>query len=116
MRIPQRTRSLLGLNPTGDLGPFTIYTSRRAGTVWFLKSPPTSPPTVHQLRQRNRFRLAAAAWRAQPQETRDAWNLACRRAHLYLHGYNLFVWWQLRRLRSTLATIERQSGITLVPG
>ncbi len=115
MNIPKRTRTWIGMSPTGDLGPFTIYTSRRAGTVWFLKAPPTSPPTVHQLRQRNRFRLAAIAWRNLSQETRNDWNLAAVRAALTIHGYDLWIWWQLRRDRSTLATIERHSRIDLLP-
>lgn len=115
MQVPHRTRPLLGRNLTGDLGPFTIYTSRRAGTVWFLKSPPQKPPNLNQIHQRNRFRMAARAWKALTQETRDAWNLACRRSGLYVHGYNLWIFWQLRRLRPHLATIEHQSGIQLLP-
>lgn len=115
MNVPPKTRKLVGFNLTGDLGPFTIYTSRRAGTVWFLKAPPTCPPTIHQVRNRNRFRLAAEAWKALPQETRDDWNLACRRAFLYIHGYNLWIWWQLLKDRTSLATIERQSRTTLLP-
>jgi len=66
MNIQPKMMALMGMNPTGDLGPFTIYTSRRAGTVWFNKAPPTSPPTVWQIQQRNAFRLAAEAWRAFP--------------------------------------------------
>lgn len=115
MFIPKHTKAWFGLNPTGDLGPFTIYTSRRAGTVWFAKAPPTKPPTVHQLRQRNRFRLAAYAWRNLSQEQRNDWDTACRRAYLYINGYNLWIWWQLKRDRATLATIERHSRINLLP-
>ncbi|KKK92061.1 hypothetical protein LCGC14_2706680, partial [marine sediment metagenome] len=70
MHIPKTTKAWFGLSPTGDLGPYTIYTSRRAGSVWYAKAPPTCPPSVHQLRQRNRFRNAAFAWRRLSQEQR----------------------------------------------
>ena len=113
MQVPRRTRPLLGFNLTGDLGPFTIYTSRRAGTVWFLKSPPKKPPTIHQIRQRNAFHLAARAWQTLPQEKRDDFNLAAARAHLHCSGYNLWIWWQLKRLTGPLSTIERHARTKL---
>lgn len=113
MNIKHGTLKFVGIAPTGDLGPLTCYTSRRAGTVWFLKSPPTTPATGWQRRQRNRFRLAAQAWRALDEDTRNRWAAACRRAGLYLSGYNLWIWWQLRRQRAALRTIERQSGVSL---
>ena len=114
MNIQPKLMALMGMNPTGDLGPFTIYTSRRAGTVWFTKAPPLSPPSVFQIRQRNAFRLAAEAWRALTPTRRAAWHQAARRARLYLHGYNLWVWWQTIRDRRTLATIERLSNTPLL--
>ena len=114
MQVPHRTRTLLGLNLTGDIGPFTVYTSRRAGTVWFLKSPPKKPPNVNQVRQRNRFRLAARAWQALQKGTRHDWNTAARRAHLRCSAYNLWIHWQTRRLPAYIRTIERQTGITLL--
>ena len=114
MQIPHGTLRFLGYSPTGDLGPLTAYSSRRAGTVWFNKSPPTKPPSDWQRRQRDRFRLAAIAWRSLDEATRNRWHLACRRARLYIHGYNLWIWWQLTRSRAGLSTIERQSGLTLI--
>lgn len=114
MALAPRNRYLIGFNATGDLGPFTIYTSRTKRTVWFRKSPPTSPPSIRQLHYRNRFRCAAAAWRALPQGDRDAWNLACQRAGLYLCGYALWLWWQIRRDRPALRTVERLSRVSLL--
>lgn len=114
MRIPHGILQLIGFNATGDLGTLTAYTSRRQGTVWFNKSPPQKPPSDWQRRQRDRFRLAAIAWRALDEETQLRWHVACRRARLYIHGYNLWTWWQLTRARATLSTIERQSGVTLI--
>ncbi len=114
MRIAHDTLKLLGFGATGDLGPLTAYTSRRAGTVWFTKAPPLEPPSEWQRRQRDRFRLAATAWRALDEISRQRWHRACRLAGLYIHGYNLWIWWQLVRHRPTLATIERQSGVSLI--
>jgi len=115
MQIPHGTLKLIGFSPTGDLGPLTAYTSTRAGTVWFTKSPPTKPASDWQRRQRDRFTLAARAWRALTDANRRRWNRAAQLARLYIHGYNLWIWWQLKRHRPTLRTIERQSGVTLIP-
>ena len=114
MRIPHGTLKLLGFNATGDLGHLTAYTSRRAGTVWFPKSPPLKPPSDHQLRQMDRFRFAAQAWRAESETTRQTWHNAARRARLMVNGYTLYVWYQLTRDRPALRTIEHQSACTLL--
>jgi hypothetical protein len=115
MALAPKNRYLIGFNPTGDLGPFTIYTSRRAGTVWFLKPRGKKFMCFRRTHYQNRFKFAGQAWRTLTQETRNAWNLACRRAYLYLHGYALWTWWQLRRDRPAIRTIERQSGVRLLP-
>lgn len=114
MQIPHGVLNLLGFNATGDLGPLTAYTSRRHGTVWFLKAPPLEPPSLSQIWQRNRFRDAAEAWRNLTNDQRNRWHDACRRARLYLNGYTLWIVWQLLRDRATISTIERQSGVTLL--
>lgn len=115
MQIKRKHLIFLGMNATGDLAGLTAYTSRRAGTVWFAKSPPLTPPSDRQLIQRNRFRTIAMAWKAQSEEVRHDWNLACDRARLLVHGYQLFVWWQHTRDRASLATIERISRVSLAP-
>lgn len=114
MFIPHGILQLLGRNATGDLGPLTAYTSRRHGTVWFIKSPPLEPPSPWQKRQRDLFRLAAEAWRHLDHEEKQKWHRAARLARLYLTGYTLWVWWQLKRDRAALATVERQSGLFLL--
>jgi len=114
MKLPYGTLKLLGFNPSGDLGPLTAYTSRRHGTVWFSKSPPMKPPSDHQIRQRDRFRFAALAWRSLDDQTRQRWHDAARLARLIVHGYTLFIYWQLVRDRAALRTIELQSGCTLI--
>jgi len=114
MKIEHDVLKLLGFNATGDLGPLTAYTSRRHGTVWFTKAPPLEPASDWQRKQRDRFRLAALAWSKLDEDTRDRWHRACRLAGLYVHGYNLWMYWQLVRNRATIATIERHSGVALI--
>jgi len=109
-----KTLNLLGLRPTGDLGPLTGYTSKRGKPVWFLKAPPTSPPTGWQIHQRNLFRQIARHWRELPADVRADWQEAARLAHLNITGYNLFVYFHTSRDRDAIATIEHQTGIQLL--
>ena len=111
----QRLFRFLGFNTQGDLGPYTFYTSKRHGLVWFPKSPPLKPPSYLQTVQRNRFRLAAELWRSLTEEERSNWMLAATRAHLWIHGYNLFVIGATKPGPTSFPTIERQSGIDLDP-
>jgi hypothetical protein len=110
----KRVLPFAALAMTGDVGPLTTYTNRRNKVVFFPRSPPLTPPTFAQLVQRNRFRTVAAAWHRLPQSTRDNWNLAAARANLQITGFNLWTFWNLKRNRSTIATVEHQSGITLL--
>ena len=107
--------NVIGFNPTGDIGDFTVYTSRRRGAVWFLKSPPKKPASYKQLHQRNRFRLIAELWRSLDQSTRDNWRNAALKATLHISGYALFVVYQQKRDPALIETIEMQSGISLLP-
>ena len=107
--------NFIGLRPTGDLADLTSYTTRTNRTTWFPKSPPLKPPSVLQTRQRNRFRLAAQAWKRLEQGQRDDWNLACVRARLMLHGYTLWIYYQLTRDTDAIHTIEQQTGLQLLP-
>lgn len=107
--------TFLGLNPTGDLGPLTGYTSKRGKPVWFLKSPPTSPPTAWQTKQRNLFRQIARHWNDLTPAARANWQAAASRAHLNVTGYNLFVYFHAGGSRAVIATVEHQSGIDLLP-
>lgn len=110
MQTPERLFQWLGFNPTGDLAGWTLYTNKRGGVIWFPKSPPTKLRTAPQLRQWFRFVQAAQAWRSLTQGQKNEWFKAASRAHLYLSGYNLFVWWQLKPDVATLRTIARISG------
>lgn len=105
---------LLGLNAQGDLGPITIYQSQRGARVWFPKQMKGKPPSPARTTQRNRFRLAAYLWRALSQSKRQAWLLAATRANLRVTGYNLWVYWILKRDLPTIRTIERLAHLSLV--
>lgn len=113
-QTPPPNKGVLGFNLTGDFADWTIYTSRERGIVWFSKSPPKIPPSFKQLHQRNRIRVIATAWRKLTQEHRDRWRRAALRARLQLPGYDLFVFWQIKRDPSYIRTIERQTGIPLL--
>jgi hypothetical protein len=115
LTFPPNWISSLGLHPTGDLGPYTIYTTKRNRVVAFPKAPPTSPPTRPQQHQRDLFRLAACTWRAFLPARRAAWTSAARRAHLTITGYNLFVHAITTGRRDTVATVARQAKIALLP-
>jgi len=105
----------LGWNTQGDLGPWTFYTSKRKGLVWFIKAPPLEPPSPMQIHQRNKFRLVAATWRSLSAEQRNNWSLAARRAHLQITGYNLFTYYLTRNDPAVVRTIEQQSRVDLLP-
>lgn len=110
----------------GDLGLLTTYTTsklsgRRGGSkirriIFFPKvwlSDPTSP---RQLQQRNAWRAAATMWHAITADERTNWQRVCTRLHMPLTGFNLFVFWQTNPASGpTIATVQRQSGIDLVP-
>lgn len=103
----------LGLYPSGDLGPLTIYTSKRKGIVYFAKAPPKELPTVLQRRVRARLTLAAWLWTMLPETARQAWLLAARKANLRITGYNLYCYWVMTDNLAAIKTIERQTGIQL---
>lgn len=115
MKLDQTILRFLGYNATGDLGPYTFYTSKRKGIVWFVKAPPLEPPTPLQIHQRNKFRLTGYLWRALVAEQREAWRLAQSRASLSITGYNLFTYYVTTGDASAIETIERQTGIDLLP-
>lgn len=117
MLITTETRflNLMGFRPTGDFGPLTGYTTKRGKAVWFLKSPPTTPASPWQLRQRNAFRLAAIAWQTLTAAQRQAWLAAQDAGRLNITGYNLWVYYQLTKDVAAIRTIERQTGLQLLP-
>lgn len=101
----------LGFNSQGDIGPYTMYTAKDKGLVWYVKSPPLKPPSYLQTVQRNKWRLAARLWRSYTPAQRAAWLTAAIRARLWIHGYNLFIYVATRPDRSILNVLTRDTGI-----
>jgi hypothetical protein len=106
---------MLGFRPTGDLGPFTFYTSARNAIVFFPKAPPLNPPSYLQTVQRNRFRLAAKAWQRLPRLEQTNWEAVAKTAKLTITGYNLFVWYFLRNGQATVQAFADRYNIQLLP-
>lgn len=103
----------IALSIQGDIGPLTFYTSQRNKLVAFLRAPPLHPPTPTQEVFRERFRQAAAKWRAASPVTRALWKEAAERCNLGITGYDLWTWWCNAPQPDALRTIERQAGFTL---
>jgi len=116
--MPKRDETLLrwlGFNTQGDLGPWTFYTDKRKGLVFFEKAPPLEPPSQLQTTMRNAFRLVAYTWRSLPQSVHDDWELVSKRAYLKINGYNLFTYWSTTKDDPTIHTLERLTQIRLLP-
>lgn len=111
---PRTILTLLGFGATGDLGPFTFYTNKRGRLVWFIKAPPTSPPSYAQLRQQDLFTSAAATWQFFTPTRRNNWELASKRASLAITGYNLWVYFCCTADLTEIQTIEHQTGLNLL--
>lgn len=115
MLTDQKLLRQLGIHVTGDLGPWTFYTSRLKGLVWFPRSPPLVPASPLQVHQRNKFRRAARLWHSLTPQMRDDWKTATQRANLAITYYNLFVYFVTTDDVAAINTIEQQSSINLLP-
>jgi len=105
--------NLLGLQVSGDVGGFTIYTDRFGRKTVFPKAPPEKPPSSFQLDVRRRFKSAQAAWSALSSEEKANLESACTKTSLPLTGQNLYLSIALKNDQDGRLTIQRQSGITL---
>lgn len=105
----------MGFNTQGDYGPWTFYTDKRKGLVFFVKSPPLEPPSLLQTSVRNAIRTAAYVWRSLSPQQRTDWETVSKRAHLTITGYNLFIFWILRNEDAAIHTLERLTKIKLIP-
>jgi len=106
---------MLGFSATGDFGWSTWYTRANGQKVVFAKYVLDGKrKTPARVAQRDRWRAAAAEWRALPITTKQNWLNACRNLSLPLTGYNLFMFWVMQQDRKAIETIERQSGLSLL--
>lgn len=115
MKAATEILRFLGFNTQGDLGPWTFYTDKRKGLVWFIKAPPLEPPSLMQISMRNAYRLNGYVWRSLQPYQRDNWETASKRAGLKITGFNFFTYWNLTKDDQAVNTIERQTGINLIP-
>jgi len=115
VNLSRETYTLLGFNAQGDLGGFTMYTSRRGRLVVFKKSPPMKPPSPKQTHQRNLFRALAALWKLRSKTLRWEWTNAERKGRLRMTGYNLWIAAHTTLTSAALATIARQTDSDLTP-
>ena len=113
MALTNRLHKFMGLDPTGDLGGITFYTTKLGKVVAYDKAPPLRPPTTRQIVRRNRWRRAAELWQQLTQQQRDTWHAAARRARLTIHGYNLFLFFITTQKWNYADAITRASGIDL---
>lgn len=107
--------TFFGFIAWGDVAQMTVYRDKQGKMIWFPKTYPDKPPSQAQLDNRQRFTDIAAAWRAISQETRDQWHLATRRGSLTMHGYDLFVHWQMLGDDEAIRAVERQTQTVLLP-
>lgn len=104
---------LLGWNLSGDIDGFSIYTDRFGKKIVYPKSPPKTPPTAAQLRQRARFRTAVLAFMALSSATREDFEEACRRASLVLGGCALYTSAALTDSNESIQALARQTRLVL---
>lgn len=115
MKTDQTILRFMGYHATGDLGPYTFYTTKRKAIVWFEKYWPCKEATPLQAHTRNKFRLAGYLWQALEPQQRVDWLSAQAKANLQITGYNLFVYYICTNDAPTIHTIERQAHLTLLP-
>lgn len=112
-RTENKILALLGFSCTGDMGPWTFYTSYRKQIVFFPRMPALNPASQAQLIQRAIWTAAAAAWKAKPTQQRADWEAACRRTSCKITGYNLWVFTLTTGNLTAMETIGRQAGVSL---
>lgn len=104
----------LGLRIQGDLDGITCYRSKGGGIIWFPRAPPTKPPSELQEAQRAKWKQILLDWLDLPAATRLAWMHLALRAHLRIHGLNLYIWWRCSQDDRIIQTLQRQTGITVL--
>lgn len=114
LRPPENLLPLLGFYPSGDLGAYTIYPTRKRKVVWFLSTSPRKPASYLQRHHRHRWGLVNRLWNMLSGDTRAAWASAASKAHLTISGINLFLFYHMTGDAAAIRTVERHSGITLL--
>jgi hypothetical protein len=106
--------SVLGLQVSGDVAGFTIYTDRRGRKISYPAAPPRTAASDLQAYQRSRFSMAMAAWSALSPGARSDYALACRRLFLPCTATSLWCCLCLADSDVKWKTICSQSNLSLV--
>jgi hypothetical protein len=109
-RFPWR---LIGFRPTGDVWDYTLYTNKKGSLVCYVKTRPGKPFTARQLANMRQFTAIASLWTSLSPSAKRSWVDAARKATLSITAYNLFVYANMQPDRSTIRTIQRQTGENL---
>lgn len=107
---PKLLTRYLGFVAWGDIGPWTMYTSKQGHLVIYLKAPPKKALTLAQLDQLQAFINAATTWHTLSEAKRWNWETLSQRLSLKMHGYNAFTHFFLKPNTPNLETVARQAG------
>lgn len=114
MAIGTKLFTYMGFRLSGDLGKYTMYTYCRRRPVFFLKSPPLTPATAAQIRQRNRFRIVGYYWRSLGPVRQALWQQLAFRARLNITGYNLFLYFAIKQDYVYLKLLIARTGVDVL--
>ncbi|MBW8018017.1 MAG: hypothetical protein FVQ82_17750 [Planctomycetes bacterium] len=103
----------LGIRHWGDIGPFTVYNSRRKKSVIYAKAPPKCVPSLGQKRNRLLFKCAGIAWGRLTEREKADWERATKKVSLGITGYNLWTFTIKSKDTAIARAVEVQSGIPL---
>lgn len=105
---------LIGLQVQGDIDGITCYRSARKPLIWYPRAPPLKPPSDLQDDQRDKWKDQLENWMELPDAERLAWMQLASRAHLRIHGLNLYLWWRSSYDDPAIHTLEHQTGISVL--
>jgi hypothetical protein len=101
----------LGLYPSGDLGLFTYYCTKKRKCVRFLRTSPKDPPSPAQIRQRALWTGIAHQWTSLGVQGQEPWRRAAAGARIRITAFNLYIYYHARNDLPCLNTIANQSGV-----
>lgn len=107
--------NFFGLQVQGDIGPITCYRSARQPLIWFLKAPPKKPLSALQAAQIAKWVNIIDDWKALTPTQRANWLAIAAKASLSIQGFNLYIWWRSAEDDTIIETLERQTGIDVLP-
>lgn len=104
---------LLGFRITGDVGPFTCYTSQRNRPVVYPRAPALNPATRYQARVRQLFHTAAAEWRTLTPAQKAEWEKATKLLRMKITGWNFWLHTVSEDGSGYVEYARKRTGLTL---